>query len=477
MKGGMGEGKQEEREIGRRAGGVGSGPTPTFAALRPPLRRRGTSGDETSVNCVRSDLTTAKPISPPPEGCPQGGVGPQHRQATALSYSSVDKNLSEHQNPSAAKLTGSHAIPQPRDSSHSSASRQYQVVALPGEGIGPEVVEASLQILNAIAAQANFTLTIDHALIGAPAQTATGSALPPETLACCEEADGIVFGAVTQSGLLPLRQHFDFFANLRPVRPSKSLYTASPINPELLEGVDLLFVRELVSGIYFGESGRGQNKQGEYGFHTMRYSDRDIRRIARVALAQAQKRQQHLVVAHKENALPHLPWRSLVQEEAQNFPQVRVEPMLVDNLAMQLILRPQEFDVILAGNLFGDILSDLGGAIAGSIGLLGSASLNASGFGLYESISGTAPDIAGKGIANPLGTLAGIILMLQQWGEQPAADLLLHIQEQILAEGYRTADLYQPGASSQRQVTTNELVQLFLTEIYKTPLYPNSHRP
>lgn len=346
----------------------------------------------------------------------------------------------------------------------------YRIVALPGEGIGPEVVDASLQILGAIAHQANFDLTIDHALIGEPATAQTGEALPPETIARCQGADGIVFGAVTQSGLLPLRQHFDFFANLRPVRPSPSLRAASPIKAERLEGVDLLFVRELVSGLYFGESGRGKDEWGEYGFHTMRYSDHAIRRVARVALAQAQNRRGHVVVAHKENALPHLPWRALVREEARAFPQVQVEPMLVDNLAMQLILRPQAFDVILAGNLFGDILSDLGGAIAGSIGLLGSASLNADGFGLYESIGGSAPDIAGKGIANPLGTLAGIILMLQQWGEHAAAQRLVNIQEQILQQGYRTADLYQPESRAQCRVTTDELVQLFMSEIYKAPL-------
>lgn len=349
--------------------------------------------------------------------------------------------------------------------------RHYRIVALPGEGIGPEVVDAGLQVLSAIASWAGFSLTVDHALIGAPAQAQTGQALPPETLACCQGADGIVFGAVTQSGLLPLRQHFDLFANLRPVRPSKSLLTASPIKPERLAGVDLLFVRELVSGLYFGDAGRCQDEQGPYGFHTMRYSDFEIRRIARVALAQAQNRRQHLVVAHKENALPHLPWQAIVRSEANAFPSVQVEPILVDNLAMQLILRPQDFDVILAGNLFGDILSDLGGAIAGSIGLLGSASLNADGFGLYESISGTAPDIAGQGIANPLGTLAGIILMLQQWGERLAADTLLNVQERILAQGYRTADLYQPGANAQPQhrVTTDELVRRLVTEIQKTP--------
>ena len=174
----------------------------------------------------------------------------------------------------------------------------------------------------------------------------------------------------------------------------------------------------MVSGIYFGASGRGEDENGAYGYHTMRYGDREIRRIAIVALQKAQSRRGLLTVAHKENALPHLPWSGIVLEVARDFPGVVVEPMLVDNLAMQLVMNPRHFDVILAGNLFGDILSDIGGAIAGSIGLLGSASLNAEGFGLYEAVHGTAPDIAGKGIANPLGTLEGVVLMLGQWGER-----------------------------------------------------------
>ncbi len=342
------------------------------------------------------------------------------------------------------------------------SSRTYRIVALPGEGIGPEVVEACLKILQELSGTEGFTVVIDYGWIGEPARQQFGSALPKETLQLCEGADGILFGAVTKGGLLELRRHFDLFTNLRPVRPSLSLIHTSAIKAERLQNVDLLFVRELVSGIYFGESGRSHSE----GFHTMRYADSEIRRVAKVALGYAQSRRQRLCVAHKENALPHLHWTRIVKEEAQAFETVKVEPMLVDNLAMQLVTRPADFDVVLAGNLFGDILSDLGGAIAGSIGLLGSASLNADGFGMYEAVHGTAPDIAGKGIANPLGTLAGVVLMLEQWGEIRAAKRLVSIQEKLLAQGYRTADLFQPNAPHHQQmVTTAELVNLFITLI------------
>ena len=349
-------------------------------------------------------------------------------------------------------------------------SRSYRIAALSGEGIGPEVVDACLTILQALAESEGFTIAIECGWIGEPARQQFGVPLPSETLQLCKGSDGIVFGAVTQSGLLALRRHFDLFANLRPVRPSPSLLNASPIKADRLQGVDLLFVRELVSGIYFGQSGREVDAHAGYGFHTMRYADAEIRRIARVALQSAQTRRQRLCVAHKENALPMIPWTQLVREEAEAFPQVSVTPMLVDNLAMQLVMRPADFDVILAGNLFGDILSDLGGAIAGSIGLLGSASLNADGFGLYEAIHGTAPDIAGKGIANPLGTLAGIVLMLEQWGENKAASRLMAIQENLLEKGYRPSDLMQPDAVGQQKVTTRELVDLFIAAIRESSL-------
>ena len=339
----------------------------------------------------------------------------------------------------------------------------YRIVAIRGEGIGPEVVDASLTILHQVANLEGFSLNVDYGYLGAIALEKLGSNFPPETVQLCEGADGIVFGAVSQGGLLELRQHFDFFINLRPIRSCRSLLHTSSLRPEMVEDLDILIVRELVSGIYFGAAGRDSDEQGAYGYQTMRYGDREIRRIARVALAKAQARRGLLTVAHKENALPHIPWTRLVQEEAKEFPTVKVIPMLVDNLAMQMVLNPKQFDVILAGNMFGDILSDIGGALVGSIGLLGSASLNDQGFGLYEAIHGTAPDIAGKGIANPLGTIGACVLMLQQWGEIGAAQRIIDAQERLLAQGYRTADLSSSGDES--SVNTATLVELLMNEL------------
>lgn len=339
----------------------------------------------------------------------------------------------------------------------------YKVVALPGEGIGTEVVPASLTILQKIAEIKGFAVNINYGLIGQPALEELGDYFPEVTAQLCQGTDGIVFGAVTKGGLLELRKRFDFFANLRPVKVFPSLIDKSALKPEKVAGIDILFVRELVSGIYFGASGRDENDREPYGYHTMSYRDREIKRIARIALQKAQQRRGLLTVAHKENALPCLPWTRLVQEEAQDFPDVVVEGMLVDNLAMQLVINPQHFDVIVAGNLFGDIISDLGGALVGSIGLLGSASLNSAGFGMYEAIHGTARAIAGKGIANPLGTIASVIMMLEQWGEIDAAQSLQQAKTRILKRGYRTADLNPQG--QEILVNTEQLVDLFLQEL------------
>jgi 3-isopropylmalate dehydrogenase/3-benzylmalate dehydrogenase len=344
--------------------------------------------------------------------------------------------------------------------------KKYRVVVLPGEGIGSEVVDAAVLILRGLAKIYQFSLDIDYGLIGKSAYQQLGSYFPEVTAKLCENSDGILFGAVTQGGLLELRKRFDFYLNLRPVRPLTSLLNKSTLKPEKLIGVDILFVRELVSGIYFGAAGRGTDAQGDYGYHTMKYYDWEIQRVAKFALQQAQQRKKLLTIAHKENALPYLPWTALLQAEAHNFPDVRVEPMLVDNLAMQLVINPQHFDVILAGNLFGDILSDLGGALVGSIGLLGSASINTDGFGMYEPVHGTAPDLAGKGIANPLGTFQAVGLMLQQWGENQAAQKLIKTQENLLAKGYRTADLYSQ-TKSEILVNTKTLTELFLQKMYQ----------
>lgn len=339
----------------------------------------------------------------------------------------------------------------------------YRIVAIGGEGIGPEVVEASLKVLQHVAKLEGFSLQVDYGWLGSTALEKFGSYFPQATIELCNGANGIVFGAVTQGGLLELRKHYDFFCNLRPIRLANSLVHKSSLRPEKVQGLDILIIRELVSGIYFGPAGRSGDEKGAYGYHTMLYYDEEIRRIARQALQKAQQRRGLLTVAHKENALPHLPWTRLVQEEAKQFPDVVVEPMLVDNLAMQMVLNPQRFDVILAGNMFGDILSDIGGALVGSLGLLGSASLNADGFGLYEAVHGTAPDIAGKGIANPLGTLEACVLMLQQWGEVRAAQRIMAAQERVLAKGYRTADLSPQGAEI--LVNTEQLIDLLLEEL------------
>lgn len=342
-------------------------------------------------------------------------------------------------------------------------NKKYNIAALPGEGIGLEVVEATLSILQQVAIKHNFQLQVDYGVIGESALKQYGAYFPKVTSELCSQADGIFFGAVSKGGLLELRKQFDLFINLRPVKTFPSLISKSSLKRDRLVGVDILFVRELVSGIYFGASGRGKDEQGGYGYHTMQYYDWQIKRIAKVALAKAQARRGLLTVAHKENALPHLPWTKLVEEVAQEYPEVTVEPMLVDNLAMQLVINPQQFDVILAGNLFGDILSDLGGVLVGSIGLLGSASLNEVGFGLYEPIHGTAPDIAGKNQANPMGTLASAMMMLEQWEEVAAVKSLQQACDRILAQGYRTRDLY--SQDTETLVTTQELVELFLKEL------------
>jgi 3-isopropylmalate dehydrogenase len=343
------------------------------------------------------------------------------------------------------------------------AMNQYSLAVLPGEGIGLEVVPATLTILRQVALKHDFQLQVNYGEIGQTAFEQYGAYFPEITAQICSQADGILFGAVSKGGLLELRKQFDFFVNLRPVKTFPSLIHNSSLKSNYLSGVDILFVRELVSGIYFGASGRGENKQGSYGYHTMEYYDWQIKRVANVALDQALKRRGLLTVAHKENALPHLPWTKLTLEVAQAYPTVTVEPMLVDNLAMQLVINPQHFDVILAGNLFGDILSDLGGALVGSVGLLGSASLNESGFGLYEPIHGTAPDLVGKDQANPLGTLASAMMMLEQWGEYDAVKSLQQAWNNILAQGYRTSDLYTQDRET--LVTTQELVELFLNNL------------
>lgn len=344
--------------------------------------------------------------------------------------------------------------------------RTWRVTTLPGEGIGPEVTAAAIEVLEHVAAQEGFRVAVQEAPFGIPAFEACGSYLPPATIEACRTADGLLLGAVERGGLLEVRSHFDFFANLRPVRAIDCLLDASTVRREHLAGVDLLFVRELTSGLPFGAAGRGEDDRGPYGFHTMRYHDYQIRRIARVALAQAARRRHHLTVANKENALPRIPWCDLVREEAAAWPGVEVETMLADNLAMQLVMTPRHFDVILAENLTGDWLSSLGAGLVGSIGLLPSASLDADGFGLYEPMHGTAPDLVGRGIANPLGAVGSVAMMLRQWGETAAARSIDRAIDRVLAAGYRTPDL---GATApDRCVSTRGMTDHLLAALERS---------
>jgi 3-isopropylmalate dehydrogenase len=341
-----------------------------------------------------------------------------------------------------------------------------RIAVLPGEGIGPEVVDAALEVLQHAAAQHGLAVTPTRAAFGIPAFQATGSYFPPATVEVCAASDGILLGAVEKGGLLALRRHFDFFANLRPVRAVDCLVNASSLRPEHVRGLDLLFVRELTSGMPFGAAGRGRDDRGDFGYHTLHYYDFQVRRIARVALQHAAQRRRHLTVAHKENALPQIPWCDLVREEAANHPDVEVEPMLVDTLAMQLVMTPGRFDVILAENLTGDWLSSIGAGLVGSIGLLPSASLNPDGFGLYEPIHGTAPELVGQGIANPIGAIGSVRMLLEQWRQPRIAAHLGTAVDRVLREGYRTPDLGPTPRS--HQVNTRGMTDHILAALDAT---------
>lgn len=333
--------------------------------------------------------------------------------------------------------------------------RVYKIAVLGGEGVGPEVTDAACTILKVAAQRHDLSFEFRPAAFGLPAVSRYGSAFPTETVAVCTDSDAILLGAVEKGGLLELRRHFDFFANLRPVRAWDELLGASSLKPEALRGLDVLFVRELSSGLHFGPAERGRDELGEFGVHTMLYYDSQVRRIARVALQKARERGGRLTLAHKENALPNIPWRSITQEEAVDFPEVEIEELLVDTLSMRLAIEPTHFDVVLAENMMGDWLSSLGAGLVGTIGLLGSASLNPRGFGLFEPIHGTAPDLAGRDLANPIGAILSAAMMLENFGEVEAAASVREAVDRVLAAGWRTPDMAEEGASN--VVGTQEL--------------------
>ncbi|MBP0599311.1 3-isopropylmalate dehydrogenase [Herbaspirillum sp. LeCh32-8] len=339
-----------------------------------------------------------------------------------------------------------------------------KIAILPGDGIGPEIVDQAVRVLNSLGEK----FEMETAPVGGAGYEAHGHPLPEGTLKLAKEADAILFGAVgdwkydkleralrPEQAILGLRKHLQLFANFRPAICYPELTGASSLKPELVANLDILIVRELNGDIYFGqprgmrEAPDGPFKGAREGFDTMRYSEPEIRRIAHVAFQAAAKRGKRLCSVDKANVLETFQfWKDIVTEVGKEYPDVELSHMYVDNAAMQLVKAPKNFDVIVTGNMFGDILSDAAAMLTGSIGMLPSASLDANNKGLYEPSHGSAPDIAGKGIANPLATILSAAMMLRfSLNKAQQADRIENAVKKVLAQGLRTADIYEEGTT------------------------------
>jgi 3-isopropylmalate dehydrogenase len=361
---------------------------------------------------------------------------------------------------------------------------EAKIVALPGDGIGPEVTGAARAVLAAAADGFGHSFRVEEHLLGGCAIEATGTALPEETLRACRTADAVLLGAVggpkwddpaatvrPEQGLLGLRKELELFANLRPVTPHPALLDASPLRPERLEGADLLVVRELTGGVYFGQPQERRRVNGEWqALDTMIYSESEIRRVADLAFRMAAGRRGKVTSVDKANVLESSRlWRQTVEEVAADYPQVTLEHLLIDAATMHLLARPASFDVIVTANLFGDILTDEASMLTGSMGNLPSASLgtgqNRHGRrqGLYEPIHGSAPDIAGRGIANPIGAILSLALLLRySLGLEEEAAAVETAVDAALTAGKRTADL---AAKEEETVSTEEMTAAILQSI------------
>lgn len=356
-------------------------------------------------------------------------------------------------------------------------SKTYQIAVLAGDGIGPEVMAEALKVLQAVEKKFSLSFEFHHRFVGGAGIDERGKALPDETLQACEQADAILFGSVggpkweslppaeqpERGALLPLRKHFGLFANLRPAVCLAELTHASPLHPEIVKGgFDVLCVRELTGGLYFGEPKFIKEEGGEQlAVDTMVYKESEIRRIAKVAFEAARRRGSKVTSIDKANVLQNgVLWRKVVEEVAKEYPDVTLNHLYVDNAAMQLIKNPKSFDVILAENLFGDILSDEVAMLTGSLGMLPSASLGAetegtSRFGMYEPSGGSAPDIAGKGIANPIAQILSVAMLLRfSCGQEEAAAAIEAAVRKVIADGLRTGDIHTPGTT---RVNTKEM--------------------
>ncbi|MBI5669713.1 MAG: 3-isopropylmalate dehydrogenase [Chloroflexi bacterium] len=346
------------------------------------------------------------------------------------------------------------------------------ITVLPGDGIGPEVTAQAVRVLEKVAAKYGHDFTFHEALMGGIAIDKTGQPLPDETLRSAEQSDAILLGAVggpqwsdptakvrPEQGLLGIRKHFELFANLRPVKAYPALAQHTPLRAELLDGVDMLFVRELTGGLYFGP--RQEQGDGDSAYDTEIYSVPEVERVAHVAFRAAQGRRKQVTSVDKANVLAAMRlWRRTVVKVHEDYSDVALDHVLVDACTMYLVTRPASFDVILASNMFGDILSDEASVLAGSLGMLPSASLGSSTFGLYEPIHGSAPDIAGQGKANPTGTILSAAMLLRySLGLDAEAKAVENAVEQTLAAGARTADIAPKGGA---WISTNEFAETVL---------------
>ncbi len=352
----------------------------------------------------------------------------------------------------------------------------YKIALIKGDGIGPEIIDEAVKVLDAVASYSGFSLQYEDLLMGGCAYDITGDPLPQETISGALNSDAVLFGAIggekwdtlprekrPESGLLRFRKELGVYANLRPAVVYDELANASSLKPEIVRGVDLMVVRELIGGIYFGEpKGRDETK----GWNTMVYTRDEIVRIAHQAFKIAMTRGKRVCSIDKANVLDVSQlWRETVEEVAKEYPEVELSHMYVDNAAMQLIRDPKQFDVMLTGNIFGDILSDEASMLSGSIGLLPSASIGAK-IGVYEPIHGSAPDIAGQGIANPIATISSASMMLRYaLKEEKAADKIDNAIKKALSEGYRTGDLAQFDAKE--VCSTSEMGSIIANYIEK----------
>jgi len=350
-----------------------------------------------------------------------------------------------------------------------------KIAILQGDGIGSEVTSQGVKILRVIGEKYDMNFQMEEGIIGGSAFDKLGTSLPESTVELCEECDAILFGAAggpkwdelpsderPEKALAILRKKLELFINLRPIKVRKALVGALPVKPEIVgDGMDMVLVRELIGGLYYGQP---KERNAERAVDTMIYTAGEVERIARAAFELARKRSRKLTSVDKENMLEASKlWRAVVTRVGRDYPDVKLNHILVDNCAFQIVKAPQQFDVIVAGNIFGDILSDELGALAGSLGMCPSASLGYDKRGLYEPIHGTAPDIAGKGIANPIGMILSVAMMLRHsFDMDEQAENVEKAVEAVLDKGYRTADIAEKG---RRTVSTDEMGDLIAREI------------